>query len=237
MSKLTRTHILIILLVATASLGFLAYPNLKSAQHALEELLWILIGAVFTAFMIEGLLNRDLENRRAKESEFAFRTFVAVLLSRICSIRSEDHETLAAKAIGAVTSSSGEFATTVKQVANVLHTSQSVDASRYNALYISVGEELRRLSTDYIRVFARSEQEIVQSYLAITRIADRWIYFDALSDWAQEAIKGAGEGEHATLALKSVEAKEEVVSLTNETVHQLVELARRATRKGLRLKT
>src|SRR2546426_2428094 len=84
----SRTAIFVMLAVIAIPLGFLAAKKDQTFQINLwSQLFWLTIGTLATTFILNTILERGSAARRRKEDQFAFRTFMATVMSSLLGMK------------------------------------------------------------------------------------------------------------------------------------------------------
>lgn len=201
------------------------------------ELFWLTIGVILITFILESILERDLQARRRKEDSFAFRTFAGALLDRLGTIATPS----AGEASGhgsvrqAALTTPKEFATVAGAMSAKLATTTGVNGEAYNLHYLDMASGLRGFATNHIRLFSASREEMVDQYGRLMQLADKWRYQDVLRAESKAFTTSLAADDPRRVGLRQQErvAEAEAVALLRETAEVIAELARRATKPGV----
>ncbi len=237
--RLSRRWVFTALALAATVFGVLGYRSTGPRMDGMwGQLFWLTLGVLFTSFLVESLLGRDVEHRRRAEDQFAFRTFAGAMADALLEMVGEAPDARN-RVLALAVSTPTVFAAGVRAAAATVHAASAVEPEAYLRGYLDFASGLRNLGTNYIRLLADSRQEMAAVYVGILDVAQRWEYLDALSVRARESLAEALAGSDADAArvgrAQARRSAEEAVALrvVQDSADLLAELAERATRPGV----
>jgi hypothetical protein len=130
MIPLSRRSILGLLAAAIATCAFLAWRENPDFQRGIwEELLWLLVGAMVTTFILESLLSRDLDNRRKDDAVFGFRIIAGRTLDilHLMTISTEDTGRESGRALKSAVCSPALFAEAAAELSQEIQAASSLN--------------------------------------------------------------------------------------------------------------
>ena len=230
MAAIFSRKIIFVFLIALAVLfGILATVNNPGfLEDIWSQLFWLVTSTLATTFILETILQQDTDARRRREDAFAFRTFVANMLHGLLEMSASDQD-LSQELHQAALFDKARFREVAEKASQTIQAAPTVQGEPYSKHYISMESGLRSLSENYIRLFANSREEMLQTYQTLQSLASRWVFRYELTD--SFIANTAKEPDLTYRQQRQQETDEEAAEakiVINETAVLLAELARRA---------
>jgi hypothetical protein len=107
----------------------------------------------------------------------------------------------------------------------------------YLSAYLGVANDLRTIGISYIRAYSRTREEMVHNYSRLTFLAERWKYFDELSDASTKRTASLPDTDPDKDQRVTLRGEKEALILeaAKKSARILAELSSEARRPGLRL--
>lgn len=233
---LSKTVIFIILTFIAALFGILAVKKDATFQTTLwSQLFWLSVGTIATTFLLNAILERDLSARRRREDQFAFRTFTATILSSLLAMidtRGAVLDQLVASALA----SNKKFAEAARNTSTLVAKATVINPESYDSHYLDVASHLRDLANRFIRLYSKSQQEMLEHYQNLQGLARRWIYRDVFAERSMVYTSSLDPTDPIRQKREAEFSQEivEVQKLLNDTASYLSDLAGRvATGSGI----
>jgi hypothetical protein len=182
MSKKVAFIALLLLAVVFFVAGYYLQEDFLSDLWS--QLLFLVLAALITTFVLEAILRRDAQQRGRAKDAFAFRTFSANILNALQAV--VELKQTSEKVFEAALSGNKQFATAAAEVAAQIELSPGFDPDAYERYSLDIASGLRDFSRGYIRLFTTNRQDMLTQYRDLNELANRWSYMDELSERARK---------------------------------------------------
>lgn len=233
---LSKSRIFVLLALIAAILGVLAARNDATFRGTVwSQVFWLTVGTLATTFLLNRILEKDVASRRRKEDQFAFRTFVATTVSSLLDMSNAD-PVITNELMASALTDNKKFAHAIKNARDLISTAAMIQTDAYASSYLDIASHLRDLANRFIRLFSSNEQEMVQHYQSLQRLARGWIYRDHFSERSQNYTNSLEQTDPVRQKREAELASEiaDVQVLLKETTEYLAALTTRvAARPGM----
>jgi hypothetical protein len=230
---LSKSRIFVLLALIAAILGVLAAKNDPTFRGTVwSQVFWLTVGTLATTFLLNAILEKDLISRRRKQDQFAFRTFLATTMSSLLDLINAD-PVITNELMTSALIDNKKFARATQNARELISEAAMIQTNAYTSSYLDVASHLRDLANRFIRMFSSNEQEMVQHYQRLQRLARGWVYRDNFSERSQNYTNSL---EHTNPEKQKREAElaseiAEVQALLKETAEYLAALTTRVAAK------
>lgn len=205
-----------------------------------SQLFWLSINILIITLAVGALLDTDLKRRRRRELQFAFQTRLALLMQELIRLTERASGGIPESPVLAIGKPPSEFARRVGASAQYLSTAKEIRADLYNEIYGTVWSMLEDLNRNFIRLFSRDHEDMLDNYQRLFLLSRRWRFVIGLTSGEIEEIKRLEiqvrehpENNFEVERLKDMRertdrAKGEVLKLLVDTADLLLEILRKS---------